>query len=223
MAITVPRSTSEATGISRTAVVLLVAAPLVMALGRVLLVPLDDQDWDQTMTDMAAHQGRSDLGWVLAIAASGILGTTAAIVAHRLRLAGRAKSSAFVVVTTALGWAGCAAICFAGLYLSSAAEAPDRAAQVQVAKDINDGSSGFVFLLIVIGAIGYVVAAVALARSRVVATGAAVLIGLGGAATLLTMGGPVTPLLVAAALVLAAGHGLALRSLGREPERAAAR
>jgi hypothetical protein len=204
------------TGVGRAGRVLLIAAPLVMALGRALLVPLDDQEWDQTMSDMAAHQGRSDSGWLLAIASSGLLALCAAILAHRLQLARRTRSAVFVVVSTALGWAGCAAIGGGSLLLSAAADAPDRAAQVQILEDFNDGAStGVVFLLALTAAIGYVVLAVGLARANLVSKGAAVLIGLGGATTIATMPGPLTPLLVATALVLAAGHGLALRSLGR--------
>jgi hypothetical protein len=209
-------------GVSRAGAVLLIGAPLLMALARVLLVPFDDQDWDKTMTDMAAHQGRSDVGWVLAIAASGLLATTAALLAHRLQLAGRAKTAWFAIAATAIGWAGCAAIGSGGLLLSAAADAPDRAAQVQLMEDFNDGSAGYVFLLCLIAVVGYIVLAVGLARAKVVSKGAAVLIGLGGGATLLTMPGPLAPLLVAAALVLAAGHALALRSLRVEADPAPA-
>jgi hypothetical protein len=197
--------------------VLLLGAPLVMAVGRLLLVPMDDQAWDETLTDMAAHQERSDLGWVLAIAASGILGVTATVLAHRLFVAGRNRSGPFVALTTALGWVGCAAVGACGLLMGEMAESPDRAAMVQLLEDFNDGAAGWVFLLSVIGAVGYVVGAVAMARAGLVTKGAAVLVGLGGAATLLTMAGPVTVVLVAAALVLTAGHALTLRTFTSEP------
>lgn len=192
---------------------LLIGAPLLMALGRVLLVPIQDQDWSGVMTSMAANQGRSDAGWLLAIVASGLLGITAVVLAGRLRLAGRVRSAMFITVTTAIGWAATAAICLHGLYLSVAANAPDRAAQVRIQEEFNDGwSIGFLFLMIVIAAIGYLVLAFGLARASVVTEGAAILIGVGGAATLITMGGPLTPLLVLTALLLAAGHALAVRT-----------
>ncbi len=60
--------------------------------------------------------------------------------------------------------------------------------------------------------IGYIVLAVGLARSGLVTKGAAVLIAIGAAATLITTPGPMTPLLVLAALLLTAGHGLAART-----------
>ncbi len=191
---------------------LLIGAPLIMAVGRALLVPLDDQDWDSVMTSMAAHQARSDTGWLLALAASGLLGVTAVLLAGRLRAVGKARMAMFVTVTTALGWAATAAVCLSGLYLSVAAAAPDRAAQVQVQEDFNEAAStGIAFLLVAIAAVGYIVLAVGLARSSVTTKGAAILIAIGAAATLLTMAGPLTPLLVVSALLLAAGHGLALR------------
>jgi hypothetical protein len=215
MTTTEVRTTALPTGVSRTGAALLIVAPLLMALGRVLLVPFEDDDWNAVLTDMAAHRGRSDAGWLLALAASGLLAITAAILAAQLRTR-RQKSAVFALVTTALGWAGTAAICGGAHLMSAMAKATDRDAQVQIIKEFNDGTAtGMVFLVSVIAAVGYVVLAVGLARAQVTSKGAAVLIGLGGVTTLLTMAGPLTPLLVATALLLAAGHGLALRTLGR--------
>jgi hypothetical protein len=199
-------------GFGRPAAVLMIGAPLVMALARALIVPFDDQNWDRVLTNMAAHQGRSDTGWLLAIAASGLLAATAIVFAHRLQLVGRSRSAIVVITSTALGWAGCAAIAGGGLIMSVAAKAPDRAVQVQILKSFNTGHSGLVFLMCVIAAAGYLFLAVNLARAGVVSKGAAVLIGLGGASTLLTMPGPFTPLLITAAVLLAAGQALALRA-----------
>lgn len=206
-------------GFTRSAAVLLIGAPLLMALGRVLLVPFDDQNWNKVLNQMAAHQGRSDTGWLLAMAASGLLATTATVLARQLRLAGRGRAAAFVVVSTALGWAGSAAMAAGGLSMSVAAKAPDRAVQIQVLKDFNSGHSAFIFLACVVAAVGYVVLAVGLARAGVTSKGAAVLVGLGGASTLLTMPGPLTPLLVLTAVLLAAGHALVLRSTVDESAR----
>ena len=182
-----------------------------MALARLLLVPFDDQDWDKTMTDMAAHAGRSNAGWFLAMVASGLLAVTGVVLAQRLQMIGRARSAMVSMLTIAVGWAGCAAIGGAGLYMSVAAKAADRGVEVQLQKDFNSGAAGLVALLCALAAIGYIVLAVGLARGRLVTKGAAVLVAVGGAATLLTMPGPLTPLLVLTALVLAAGHVLTLR------------
>ena len=93
--------------LTRGVVVLLIGAPLLMAVGRVLLVPFDDEDWDAVLTSMANHQGRSDAGWLIAMAASGLLAVTAVILAHRLGVTGRTRAAMFATVTTAIGWASC--------------------------------------------------------------------------------------------------------------------
>ena len=129
---------------------------------------------------------------------------------------GRTKSAAFVAVTTALGWAGSAAICAGGVLLSYQGKAPDRAVQVQLLRDFNSGHSAFVFLLCVFAAIGYVVLAVEPRPQRPGRQGRRVLIGLGGVGTLMTMPGPLKALLVFAALVLLAGQTLVLRGVGIE-------
>jgi hypothetical protein len=197
---------------NRTAVALLVGAPLLMAIGRLLLVPFDDQGWDGVLTAAAGHQTRSDTGWILAIAACGLLGAGSVFMANLLRRAGRTKAAAFATVAVPVGWAGTAAICGGGLMLSYQGKVVDRAAQIQLLKEFNAGDSGFVFLLCVVAVVGYIVLALGLARGHLVSKGAAVLIGLGGAGTLLTMAGPVKPLLVAAALVLLAGQAMLLRA-----------
>jgi hypothetical protein len=201
---------------TRVGAALLVCAPLLMAVARILLVPLDDQGWDQALTRAAAHQGTSDTGWLMALAASGLLGAAALSMTALLHQAGRPKAAAFATVTIALGWAGSAAICVGGLFLSYQGKSSDRAAQVQLLKDFNAGHSAFAFLLCVVAAVGYIVLAVALGRSSTVSKGAAFLVGLGGAATLLTMPGPLKALLVVAALVLLAGQTLVLRAVGTE-------
>ena len=192
--------------------VVLIGAPLLMAAGRALLVPLDDQEYDKTMSAMLAHETRSNTGWLLALAACGLLSVTAFLLARRVAEAGRRRAAWFATITTAMGWAVTACVCVAGLYMTVAAKAPDRAVQVQLQKDFNSSAAMGVMFLLAIGAmVGYIVLAVALAKASIVSKGAAVLIGLGGVSTIITMGGPVTLLLVLTALLLAAGHALAVR------------
>ena len=131
--------------------------------------------------------------------------------------AGRGHAAAFAAVATALGWAGSAGICAAGMLLSYQGKAPDRAVQIQLLKDLNAGHTAFIFLLCVIGSVGYVVLAVGLARAGVVGKLGATLVGLGGVGTLLTMPGPMKSLLVLASLVLLAGQVLVIRALGVQP------
>jgi hypothetical protein len=202
--------------LTRVAAALLVGAPLLMTVGRLLLVPMDDQKWDDVLTQAAANQGTSDTGWLMALAASGLLAAAALSMTALLHQAGARKAAAFATVTIALGWAGSAAVCMGGVLFSYQGKAPDRAAQVQLLTDFNAGHSGFAFLLCVLAAVGYIVLAVGLARSGTVGKGAALLVGLGGVATLLTMPGPLKALLVVAALVLLAGQTLVLRGVGIE-------
>jgi hypothetical protein len=211
---------TEHAGLTRTAAALLVGAPLLMVVGRLLLVPFDDQGWDKVLTQAAAHQNRSDAGWILAMAASGLLGASALFLARQLRLAGRARAAGFATVATALGWAGAAGICAAGMMLSYQGKAPDRAVQVQLLRDVNAGHTAFIFLMCVVAAVGYVTLAVGLARSGVVTKGVAALVAIGGAGTLLTTPGPLKALLVFAALVLLAGHVLTIRAIGVETSTA---
>jgi len=143
------------TALGRPAAVLLVGAPLVMAAGRVLLVPYDHQDWNGVLDAMAAHRGRSDGGWLLAVAASGLLSLTAALLSRRLHDSGRTGAAAFAAVTTALGWAGCAGFATAALLVSVMAGAPDRPGQLQVMANFHDGPGNVVFLLALTGALGY--------------------------------------------------------------------
>lgn len=202
--------------LARTAAVLLIGAPLLMAVGRLLLVPFDDQGWDAVLTQSAAHQNRSDTGWIIAMAASGLLAAAALSLARLLHLAGRTKVAAFAGVTTAIGWAGSAGICTGGLLLSYQGRASDRKVQVKLLNDFNAGHGSLVFLLCVLAAVGYVVLAVGLARSGLIGKGVAILVALGGVGTLLTMPGPIKALLVCAALVLFAGQALVVRAVGIE-------
>jgi hypothetical protein len=206
--------------LSPTAAVLLVVAPLVMAVGRLLLVPFNDQGWNAVLTHAADHQNMSDTGWLLAMAASGLLGATALYLAELLRVAGRTRAAAFAAVTTALGWAGSAGMCTGGLLLSYQGQTRDRAVQVKLLQDFNAGHSAFVFLMCVLGTVGYIVLAVGLLRSRAVGRSAAALIAVGGGATLLTGPGPLKALLVLAALLLLAGHILVIRTPGGVPATA---
>jgi hypothetical protein len=203
-------------GLAPTAAALLIGAPLLMAVGRLLLVPFDDQGWNDVLTKAAAHQNTSDAGWLIAMAASGLLAAAALSMARLLHSAGRAKAAAFATVTTALGWAGSAGICAGGLMLSYQGKASDRAVQVKLMQDFNAGHSGFVFLMCAFAAVGYVVLSVGLARSGLVGKGVAILIAVGGVGTLLTMPGPLKALLVFAALVLLAGQVLLVRAVGTE-------
>ncbi len=195
---------------------LLVAAPAAMAVGRLLHVPFDSDnatDWEATLRRMAAHQVRSDAGWLLAMAAAGLLSFTAWAFTQRLMAAGRTKSAGFCLIMLPIAWAGCAADSGAALLMSGMAKSTDLALQAQILQTYNAGvAPGIVFLAEVFGAIGYITLAVASVRAHIMSRGTAVVLALGGAGTLLTSEGPKTPLLVTAAVLLGVGHILAVRT-----------
>ena len=155
---------------TRITTVLLVAAPLLMAIGAVFLVRWNDQDWAGVLTDMAAHRTRSDLGWLLALTASGLLVVPGLALAGLVRES-RPRTAAFATVTTALGWAGSAGICSGGVFMSAMAVSPARDAQIQVLTDTNKGASNVIYLLCVAGAVGMIALVVALAKSGAVPVG----------------------------------------------------
>src|SRR5438270_2436165 len=95
------RPATEAPTCSRGTRALLIGAPLLMAVARVLLVPLDDQDWDGTMTKMVSHAARSNIGWFLALASCGLLAVTGVVLAQQLRTVGRPKSAMFAMLAIA--------------------------------------------------------------------------------------------------------------------------
>lgn len=201
----------------RLATTLLVGGPALLAVGRLLLVPLDTDSvagWTDTLQAMAAHQTRSDTGWLLAILATGLLGYTAVVLAQRLMAAGRARSGVFCLLALAAGWAACAADGGTALIASGMARSGDITAQAAILQSYTSGvlKPGVIFLAEAAGAIGYITLAVAAARARVMSRVAAVVLALGGAATVLTTGGPLTPVLVTAAVLLGLGHVLAIRT-----------
>jgi hypothetical protein len=205
--------------LGRTTSALFVIAPLLMVVGGALAVRFNDQDWNGTLTDMAAHHATSDVGWLLVLVSSALL-IPAALGLTDLVRASRPRTANTVAITSILGWVGSATICAGGLFMGAMAQSPDRAAQLQVLKDFNSGRSNLVYLMCVVGALGFVALAAALARSRVVPMGAAILIGVGGAGTLLVVPGPVKALLILGAVLLLAGHVWILASLRSTPRMA---
>ncbi|WP_322755919.1 hypothetical protein [Frankia sp. Cas3] len=191
--------------LSRLESALLLVAPLLMLLGGVLLVRYDDQGWDGVLAAMAAHPARSDVGWLLVAAGAALTVPPTAALAALVR-ARRPGLGATALVLTALGWASVPAYAMGGIVMEAMAHAPDRAAQVAVLEQFNDGRGNAFFLAAALGAVGYIVLAVGLARDRVAPAAAAVLIGLGGAGTLLVMAGPIRALLLVAVVLLLAGQ-----------------
>lgn len=209
-----PVVTDERTpGLRRTEVVLLVAAPVVLALGRLVLVPFDDQEWNRMLGDMAATHSRNAVGWSLALIAAALM-TVAGLALVRL-VPARPRLTAPAMVGVALGWAGTAAVASGGLVMGDMASSPEREAMVAVLTNFNEGNGNTIFIVVLAGLVGNVLLAVALARSGVASRGTAVLLGLGAVLSLVGAPGPFKPFAVTGAVLLIGAHLLILRNLSR--------
>jgi hypothetical protein len=185
---------------------LLLAGPLSLLLGGLLLVRFDDQDWPAVLAAMAAHPDRSNTGWLLAALGAALVVPPTIALARSLRDS-RPRAAAVATVLTVVGWASVPASAATGVLMAAMSAAPDRTAQADVLVRYNAGvASGFLYLAAALGAIGYVVLAVGLVRSHTVPAAAAILVALGGAATLLVVPGPIRSLLLLAVALLFAGH-----------------
>lgn len=211
-AVTAPSPTrTRPTSLRQTEVALLLGAPVLLLVGRGLLVPFDDQRWDDMLTAMAEHPTRNAVGWALALAAVALL-AAAGLALVRL-VAEQPRLAVPATIGVALGWAGAAAVATGGLVMGDMAKSPDRAAMLDVLTGFNEGNGNTVFLLVVAGVLGNVLLAVALARGGRVSKGSAVLLGIGAIGSLVAAPGPARPVAMVAAVLLLAGHALVLRDL----------
>ncbi len=195
----------------QTEVVLLVAAPVVLGLGRALLVPFNDQGWGPMLTDMADNPTRNALGWSLALFAAGLLTATGLVLVRLVSDRPRLTVPATIGVVT--GWAGTAAIASGGLLMGDMAKSPAREVMVDVLTGFNEGNGNTVFFMVLAGVIGNILLAVALARGGVASKGTAILIGAGAVISLVGAPGPVAPVAITGAALLLAGHVQLLRGL----------
>jgi len=203
-------------GLRRTEVVLLLSAPLVLALGRLILVPFDDQEWDRMLSDMALNHTRNSIGWSLALVAAALL-TVAGLALVRL-IPDRPRLTVPAMVGVALGWVGTAAVASGGLVMGDMANSPERAAMVGVLTGFNEGNGNTIFFVVLAGVLGNVLLVTALARSGVASRGAAALLGVGAVASLIGAPGPFKPIAVSGAVLLLLAHLLILRSLSQRVE-----
>lgn len=197
--------------LSRHEAVLLATAPVILALGRLTLVPFDDQEWDRMLSNMAADHARNAVGWSLTLVAAALL-TIAGVVLVRL-VPDRPRLTVPALVGVALGWVGTAAIASGGLVMGDMADSPERAAMVTTLTNFNEGNGNTVFFLVLAGVIGNILLAIALARGGIASRGTAVLLGLGAVVSLVGAPGPVKAVAVTGAVLVFAAHLLIIRRL----------
>jgi len=203
----------RAPDLRRTEIVLLATAPVVLALGRLVLVPFDDQEWNRMLGDMAANHSRNAIGWSLTLIAAALL-TAAGLALVRL-VPDRPRLTVPALVGVALGWAGTAAVASGGLVMGDMADSPEREAMVAVLTNFNEGNGNTIFFLVLAGVVGNILLAVALARGGVASRGTAVLLGIGAVLSLVGAPGPFKPFAVTGAILLIGAHLLILRSLSQ--------
>ena len=210
----IPEIPAEQGGRTAPAGAVFLAAPAILTFARLLLEPLGDADWDRTLSNVAAHRGRSDAGWLLSILGCALMAGSSGVYVRPLIHRGRRIVAVALSLLVSLGWTACGAICVAGLAMGASAERPERETMIAWQESMNSSASvAILFASTMLAGLGYLWLAIELARRTTVRKSAAILVGLGGMSTLVTMPGPVKPVLVAASLLLAAGHWLASRTL----------
>lgn len=205
---TTDRDISVEPRLSTRQTLVLLAAPTVAFIARVLLVPLyqrDDDTIDTTryFTEVAASFVTNQTGAALTLVYASLYGAAALAIAHLAR-AGAARLATVGGVFAAFGAFGLAT--FSG-ELSTIGQAAkfdkDRAVMISLLE--RAAAQGVSYPVIVIGALGWVLLGIALYRSRAVPRASAVLTGLGGAAVMLTTPGPLVSFVAGSAVVSFAG------------------
>jgi hypothetical protein len=184
----------------------LVAAPLVAVVARLVGTPWLEEP-DEYLRELSGHAGASDLGAELTLL-SALLFIPAVLTLAALAGERRRRLALVGGALSVIGAVGLAAVATASLVAGQMARADDRQAMADLWDRVLAEPPMQVFpLLLAAGAIGSIVLAVDLYRSRAVPRAAAILVGLGGATTMLSSAGPVRAALVAAAVVALAGYG----------------
>jgi len=201
-------------------IVALIAAPLVAVAARALMTPIyqdsaDQFDTTRYLAALTEAGTRNDAGALLATLSAMLY------VASALALAGILKSRLGTVgaALSIVGAFGLAAHAVFVLMAGRLAEESDRgAAAVLLGRIYNAPELSVFFLAVVAGAVGAVLLAIGLYRSRQVPRGAALLWGVGGAGLMVTTQGPMVSFVAGAALLALAGLAwVAVGTTEREP------
>jgi hypothetical protein len=190
----------------------LFAAPLVAIAARSLLTPWYQTDSDQPdnvriLDEIVGATVRNDVGAVLTLL-SGILFACAALVIGGLVRSRRPWLGVVGQAMAFVGAFGLAELADQQAVFVQLARSDDRTAMIDLLEQVAKApQSNVSFLLIVLGAVGWMLLGVGLYRGRRVPRAAAVLVGIGGAAVLLTAPGPAAVFILGGAVVATAGLG----------------
>jgi hypothetical protein len=185
----------------------LVAAPAVAVVARLLTTPWYQDDADQPdsarfLGDIAEAQVRNDVGMVLSVVAALLFIVAAIAVGLRVREPMPRVGTAGMLLAAAGG----VGLAMFGDMLLLAAQAArmeeERPAMAELFDQSYSAPLGNLFyVLLVGGALGWVLLGIGLYRTRIVARAAAVVAALGGAAVMLTAPGPLTSFIAGAAVI----------------------
>jgi len=185
----------------------LVAAPVVALAARLLNTPWYQDDADQPdnakfLTEIAGSTAANDVGAVLTLV-SGMLFVTAAVVLGLWMHARMPRTATVGLILASVGGFGLVAFGDQLMMIGQAARLEEHRGAMIALLDLSYDSpqAGISYLLLVAGALGWVLLGVVLYRSRAVPRAAAVIAALGGAGVMVTAPGPVVSWIAGAAVI----------------------
>lgn len=189
----------------------LVAAPVVALAARLLNTPWYQNDDDtpdnaRLLTEVASSTGANDVGAVLTLV-SGMLYLAAAVVLGMWLRSRMPKTATTSLVLGAIGGFGLVAFADQLMIVGQAARLDEHRDAMIALLELNYDSpqAGLSYLLLVLGALGWILVGVALYRSRAVPRAAAVLTAIGGAGVMVTAPGPLVSFVAGAAVISLVG------------------
>jgi MFS family permease len=189
----------------------LLAAPLVALLARVLSTPwhqdeTDHLDANRYLTEVADAATRNDLGAGLTFV-SAVLFAGVAVVLARIVRERSPRISLVGAILSVIGAFGLASVGVASMTFGQIARMDERDTMISLMDRLYDSAQtgGVFFLAMLVGAVGAVLLAIGLYRSRAVPRAAAVLSGIGTAAVLITATGPMRGFVVGSAVIATVG------------------
>ena len=189
----------------------LLAAPSAALIARVLSTPwhqdeTDHLDADRYLTEVADTATRNDIGAGLTFV-SAILFAGVAVVLARIVRERSPRLSLIGSILSIIGAFGLASVGVASMTFGQIARMDERDVMISLMDRLYDSpqTGGVFFLATLMGAVGAVLLAIGLYRSRAVPRAAAVLSGIGTAAVLITATGPIKGFVVGAAVIATVG------------------
>jgi hypothetical protein len=202
----------------------LVGAPVIALAARLLVTPWYQNDDDtpdnvRVIAEMAENPLRNDLGAVLTLL-SGLLYAAAAVVVWLAVRDRMPRVSAAGMLLGLTGGVGLAVFSDQVVIIGQAARLEEhRGAMVALLDESYSApQSGISYLLLILGALGWVLLATCLYRTRTVPRAVAVVAGLGGAGVMLTAPGPAVAFIAGSAVISLVGLVAVAAALARRPE-----